>query len=119
MFPASSRNPDHEIDLNPVIVSADGYTVVDAHSSRMISCSELRSADGNADPSRECVRRYEINDRELIYYPEITWNEAWNGTRQIRYFELAGDLLKISSAPAVSTLGNAETIMTMAWNRVT
>jgi hypothetical protein len=62
--------------------------------------------------------RYEINDRELIYYPEITWNEAWNGTRQIRYFELAGDLLKISSAPAVSTLGNAETIMTMAWNRV-
>jgi len=86
----------------------------------MISCSELRSV-----PMETPIRlanasgRYEINDRELIYYPEITWNEAWNGTRQIRYFELAGDLLKISSAPAVSTLGNAETIMTMAWNRVT
>jgi hypothetical protein len=62
--------------------------------------------------------RYEINDRELIYYPEITWNEVWSGTRQVRYFEISGDLLKISSAPAASTHAGAETIMMMTWHRM-
>jgi hypothetical protein len=61
--------------------------------------------------------RYEVNGGELIYYPEITWNEAWNGTRQLRTFELSGDLLKISSVAAGSALGNMQTIMTMTWNR--
>jgi hypothetical protein len=61
--------------------------------------------------------RYEINDSELIYYPEITWNEACSGTRQVRHFEISGDLLKISSAPAVSA--GVETIMNMTWNRMT
>jgi hypothetical protein len=61
--------------------------------------------------------RYEIAGGELIYHPEITWNEAWNGTRQVRTFELSVDLLKISSAPAASALGRAQTIMTMTWER--
>ena len=61
--------------------------------------------------------RYEVNGRELVYYPEITWNEAWNSTRQVRTFELLGDLLKISSVPAPSALGDAQTIMTMTWKR--
>lgn len=63
--------------------------------------------------------RYEINGSELIYYPEITWNEAWSGTRQVRYFEISGDLLGISSAPAASALGGAETVMNMTWKRMT
>jgi Lipocalin-like domain len=61
--------------------------------------------------------RYELNDNELIYYPEITWNESWTGTRQQRYFEISDGLLQIRSAPAASALLNTETVMTMTWKR--
>jgi hypothetical protein len=63
--------------------------------------------------------RYELHDNELIYYPEITWNQAWNGTRQVRYFEIADGLLRIRSAPAVSALLNTSTEMNMTWSRAT
>lgn len=62
--------------------------------------------------------RYELDGSELIYYPEITWNEAWNGTRQTRYFEISDGLLKIRSAPAPSALLNAAMVMMMTWTRV-
>jgi Lipocalin-like domain len=63
--------------------------------------------------------RYEIHDTELIYHPEISWNEAWNGTRQVRHFEISDGLLRIRSAPAASALLNALTEMNMTWSRVT
>lgn len=63
--------------------------------------------------------RYEINGSELIYYPDVTWNEAWNGTRQVRYFEMADELLRIRSEPAGSALVNALTEMNMTWRRAT
>ncbi len=59
--------------------------------------------------------RYEVNGCELIYDPEIAWNEAWNGTRQVRTFDLSGDLLKITWAPAAGAAGDTQTTMTMTW----
>lgn len=62
--------------------------------------------------------RYETNGEELIYYPDITWNEAWTGTRQVRHFEIVGDSLRIRSIPAKSALSEAMTSMAMTWKRV-
>jgi hypothetical protein len=62
--------------------------------------------------------RYELKGDELVYYPEITWNEGWSGTKQIRYFEISDGVLQIRSAPATSALLNAETVMTMTWTPV-
>jgi Lipocalin-like domain len=61
--------------------------------------------------------RYEIKGSELTYYPEITWNEGWNGTRQTRYFEISDDVLQIRSAPTTSALLNTVTVMAMTWTR--
>jgi hypothetical protein len=61
--------------------------------------------------------RYEIHGDELIYHPEISWNEAWNGTRQVRYLEISEGLLRIRSAPAASALVNTLTEMNMTWSR--
>ena len=46
--------------------------------------------------------RYELVGNRLIYRPEISWNEAWNGTTQERVFEVKGDRLEVKSVPAVS-----------------
>ena len=104
-----------------VIYTADGHVAT-------IFTATGRAAPAGPHPTdSEAIRlfrtmvafagRYEIAGRELIYHPEVSWNEAWNGTRQVRTFELSADLLKISSAPAASVLGNAQTIMTMTWKR--
>jgi hypothetical protein len=61
--------------------------------------------------------RYEIDGDQLIYHPEIAWNEAWTGTRQVRHFEIVDDMLSIRSVPAKSALSDAVTIMRMTWER--
>jgi hypothetical protein len=35
--------------------------------------------------------RYELDGKRLIYRPEISWNEAWNGTTQERVIEVTED----------------------------
>ena len=61
--------------------------------------------------------RYETKGNELIYYPEITWNEEWNGTTQVRHFEIKDDVLTVRSLPAKNILGDAMPIMSMTWER--
>jgi len=108
-----------------VIYTVDGYVATIFTAAGRVAPAGPRPTDSEAiQLFRTMVAfsgRYEVNDRErmLTYYPEISWNQAWNATRQIRRFELSADLLTISSAPATSTLVNAETIMTMTWNRMT
>jgi len=43
--------------------------------------------------------RYELVGNRLIYRPEISWNEAWNGTTQERVFEVKEDRLEVKSVP--------------------
>ncbi len=64
---------------------------------------------------------YEANGyvATIIYRPEISWNELWNGTAQERVFQVNGDRLEVKSVPAVSALTGARTIFSLAWQRVT
>jgi hypothetical protein len=61
--------------------------------------------------------RYEVSGNRLIYYPEICWNEAWNGTTQERVIEVDGDRLETKSVPAVSALTGARTRFSLLWKR--
>jgi hypothetical protein len=63
--------------------------------------------------------RYELIGNRLIYYPEISWNEAWNGTTQERRFEVIGNRLEVKSVPVVSTLTGARTVFSLVWQRTT
>ena len=63
--------------------------------------------------------RYELVGSKLIYRPEISWNESWNGTTQEREFRVDGDRLEVKSVPAVSALTGARTVFSLAWQRVT
>ena len=61
--------------------------------------------------------RYELAGEKLIYYPEISWNEAWNGTKQERFFHVSDNRLEVRSAPAISTLTGAVTVFNLVWER--
>jgi hypothetical protein len=61
--------------------------------------------------------RYELSGNRLIYRPEISWNEAWNGTTQERVIEVSEDRLETKSVPAISTLTGARTVFSLVWER--
>ena len=61
--------------------------------------------------------RYELIGTKLFYRPEISWNEAWNGTVQERLFEVSRERLEVNSTPAVSTLTGAMTVFSLLWKR--
>jgi hypothetical protein len=63
--------------------------------------------------------RYELIGNRLVYHPEISWNEAWNGTTQERLFEVDGNRLEVKSVSVVSTLTGATTVFSLAWERAT
>jgi hypothetical protein len=61
--------------------------------------------------------RYELEGTKLLYYPEISWNEAWNGSVQERRFEVSRSRLEVNSVPAASTLQEATTVFSLTWER--
>jgi len=106
-----------------VIYTASGHVATIFTAADRLAPAESRPTDREAiQLFRTMIAfagRYEVDDDELIYHPEISWNEAWNGTKQARRFEISGDVLKISFMPAAGTLTEAVAILTMTWNRRT
>ena len=44
---------------------------------------------------------YHVDGNKLVHHVVASWNQAWTGTDQVRYFELNGKNLTIKSAPDV------------------
>jgi len=42
---------------------------------------------------------YTVETDKVIHHVDISWNEAWTGTNQIRYYKLDGNTLTITSGP--------------------
>ena len=42
---------------------------------------------------------YTLGDKQVIHHIDISWNQGWTGTDQVRFFELDGDTLTITTAP--------------------
>lgn len=63
--------------------------------------------------------RYELDGNTLTYRPEITWNEAWNGTTQLRFFAIENDRLRADSAPIASPSTGNQIVFSLAWERAT
>jgi hypothetical protein len=104
-----------------VIYTGDGYV------STLFTAADRRAPANAQATDEEAVGlyrsmvafagRYALHGDRLIYYPEISWNEAWNGTKQQRWFVVDGDRLEVRSAPVVSTLTGAQTVFSLTWDR--
>jgi hypothetical protein len=42
--------------------------------------------------------RYRLEDDQFITTVDVSWNEAWTGTEQVRFYTLNGDRLDILTA---------------------
>jgi Lipocalin-like domain len=42
---------------------------------------------------------YTVDAEKVLHHVDISWNQIWTGTDQIRFYKLDGNLLTITSAP--------------------
>ena len=61
---------------------------------------------------------YTVEGNQVTHAVEMSWNEAWTGTRQVRYFSVDGDQLTIETAPRTTSTDSREVVNTLVWDRV-
>jgi hypothetical protein len=77
----------------------------------------------------ECVRlfktivsayagKYTVADDNIVHAVEMSWNEAWTGTQQVRRFRIDGDTMTLETTPRTSATDSREFINTLTWERV-
>jgi Lipocalin-like domain len=61
---------------------------------------------------------YTVLADKVIHHVDISWNEAWTGTDQVRFFKLDGNLLTITTAPNKSVIDGREGRSVLVWEKV-
>lgn len=61
---------------------------------------------------------YAVEGSKVVHHVDISWNDAWTGTDQVRFFTLDGDTLTIRSAPDKSSIDGREGVGVIVWQRV-
>ena len=61
--------------------------------------------------------RYTVAGDTVVHDVEMSWNEAWTGTRQVRRFSVQGDELIIETTPRTAGNDTRQFINTLTWER--
>jgi hypothetical protein len=62
---------------------------------------------------------YTVKSDRVIHHLDMSWNEAWTGTEQVRFCKIEGDILTYTSAPAKNPLDGSEVVHTVKFERAT
>lgn len=61
---------------------------------------------------------YTLGEGRVVHHIDISWNQGWTGTDQVRFFEMDGDMLTITTAPYKSYLDGQEGRSILVWDKV-
>jgi 3-carboxy-cis,cis-muconate cycloisomerase len=61
---------------------------------------------------------YTMHENYVVHHIDISWNQKWTGTDQVRYFELDGNTLTITTAPYRSHQDGKEGRSILVWDKV-
>jgi hypothetical protein len=61
---------------------------------------------------------YSVEAGKITHHVDISWNEVWNGTDQVRYYEVNGNTLTITSR-AIDPTSGTEAQYVVVWEKVT
>ena len=61
---------------------------------------------------------YTLHEKHVVHHIDISWNQGWTGSDQVRYFELDGDTLTITTAPYRSHQDGKEGRSILVWDKV-
>ena len=60
---------------------------------------------------------YVVEGDTVIHSVDLSWNESWTGTRQVRKFRVTGDELVIETTPRMAGTDARQFINTLTWER--
>ena len=118
------------VDLNPG-VPPSGY-IVNGNDGRMMALivrgkrAKPDSIEKMTDPQRADLFRsmlayggtYKLDGSKMEHHIDISWNEAWTGTTQIRDVRKDGDRLTYKSRPAPFSGDGKVSVVTLIWEKV-
>jgi hypothetical protein len=61
---------------------------------------------------------FTLEPGKVTHHIDISWNQAWTGTDQVRFYKLDGDTLTITTAPYKSYLDGREGRSILVWRKV-
>ena len=61
---------------------------------------------------------FSLGENVVVHHIDTSWNQAWTGTDQIRWFVLEGDTLTITTAPYKSYLDGTMGRSILVWSKV-
>ena len=61
---------------------------------------------------------YKFDGKTIEHHIDISWNEVWSGTKQIRDVKKEGDRLIYTTRPSRSALDGSISITTVTWDKV-
>ncbi|CAN1534295.1 Lipocalin-like domain containing protein [Burkholderiaceae bacterium] len=61
---------------------------------------------------------YTIAGNEVTHHVDISWNETWTGTQQVRIFKLEGHRLSLSTPVSPDPLDGKVSIRSLVWEKL-
>ena len=61
---------------------------------------------------------YTADDGKVTHHVDISWNQVWTGTDQVRFYRVTGDTLVLTSS-AINPSDQQESHYAVTWQRVT
>jgi hypothetical protein len=61
---------------------------------------------------------YTLDSEKVVHHVDVSWNQAWTGTDQVRFYKLEGDTLTITTAPYKSYADGQEGRSILVWKKV-
>lgn len=102
--------------------SADGrLMLISVESERRKPAGEVPTAEEAAQLFRTLIAyagAYTVQGNQVTYDLDVTWNESWTGTKQLRYWEINGDRLMISTPEMVNPWTGKRSVMRLTFQKV-
>ena len=61
---------------------------------------------------------FTLDAEKVVHHIDVSWNQAWTGTDQFRYYHLNGDVLTITTAPYRSYQDGRQGRSVLIWEKV-
>jgi len=61
---------------------------------------------------------YTFDAEKVVHHVDISWNQNWTGTDQVRFYKLDGDTLTITTAQSKNVIDGREGRSILVWERL-
>lgn len=105
-----------------LIYGADGrMMVIFVHSDR----KKPSGAVPNQTESEELMKglvsytgTYAVQGDMIVHHVDVSWNEAWTGTDQTRFYKFEGSRLSLATTKSLDPVEGKLSVRTLIWERV-